>query len=214
MKDRRILVITSLLALALIAAPGCVSNKKFGANVEDADSRMNSMENAIETTDKKIAKLEKDTDQRIGAVDQKATQANSVGSQAMTKAESAERAAQGKLLWTVTITDDKVKFPFGQAELTSDAISMLDGLVSKMKSYGKALYIEVEGHTDNVGSESLNHKLGSKRATAVVNYLNQSGGIPLHAMNTISFGEDKPIADNSSKDGRSQNRRVVIRILE
>jgi outer membrane protein OmpA-like peptidoglycan-associated protein len=214
MKERRILVITSVLVLALIAAPGCVTNKKFDANVEDSDSRMNSIENAVEANDKKIAKLEKETTQRIGAVDQKATQANSVGSQAMTKAENAERAAQGKLLWTVTITDDKVKFPFGQAELTSEGISLLDGLVKKMKGYGKALYIEVEGHTDNVGSESLNTKLGWKRANAVTHYLNQSGGIPLHAMNTISFGEDKPIADNSSKDGRAQNRRVVIRVLE
>jgi len=214
MKERRILVITSLVVLVLIAAPGCVSNKKFDANVEDGDSRMNSIENAVEANGKKIATLEKDTNQRIGAVDQKATQANSVGSQAMTKAESAERAAQGKLLWTVTITDDKVKFPFGQAELTSEAISMLDGLVKKMKGYGKALYIEVEGHTDNVGSEALNNELGAKRAGAVTNYLNQSGGIPLHAMNTISLGEDKPIADNSSKDGRAQNRRVVIRVLE
>jgi len=214
MKERSILVITSLVALALIAAPGCVTNKKFDASVEDSDSRMNSVENAVEANDKKIANLEKDTTKRIGAVDQKATQANSVGSQAMTKAESAERAAQGKLLWTVTITDDKVKFPFGQAELTAEGISMLDGLVKKMKNYGKALYIEVEGHTDNVGSEALNHKLGAKRAHAVTHYLNQSGGIPLHAMNTISFGEDKPIADNSSKDGRAQNRRVVIRVLE
>jgi outer membrane protein OmpA-like peptidoglycan-associated protein len=48
----------------------------------------------------------------------------------------------------------------------------------------------------------------------VRNYLNQNGGIPLHAMNTIAFGEEKPIADNSSKDGRAQNRRVVIRVLE
>ena len=132
----------------------------------------------------------------------------------MSKAEQAQQASQGKLLWTVTITDDKVKFPFGKAELSSDAMSALDGLVSKVKGYGKALFIEVEGHTDNVGDDIYNMKLAEMRALAVRSYLNQNGGIPLHAMNTIAFGSTKPIADNSSKDGRAQNRRVVIRVLE
>ena len=59
-----------------------------------------------------------------------------------------------------------------------------------------------------------NVTLGEKRALAVRNYLNQQGGIPLHAINTISYGESMPVADNTTPAGRSQNRRVVIRVLE
>jgi outer membrane protein OmpA-like peptidoglycan-associated protein len=211
MRDRRIMAVAGLLALVLIAAPGCVSSKMFKSNVEDTDSRVTAVENAVEATDKKVDDLRKDTTNKLSSVEQKANEASSIGNTALDKAERAER---GKLLWTVTITDDKIKFPFGNAELSGDATSALDQLVAKVKAYGKALYIEVEGHTDNVGDEHYNLVLAERRAQAVRGYLNENGGIPLHAMNTISFGESKPIADNSSKDGRARNRRVVIRVLE
>jgi len=214
MRDRRIMALVGIVTVALIAAPGCVSNKKFKANVDDTDGRMTAVENAVEANDKKISNLKNDTDKRIGTVEQKANQASSVGNDALNKAQQAQKTAEGKLIWTVTITDDKVKFPINGTELSSDAMAALDNLVSKMKGYGKALYVEVEGHTDSTGDETYNMKLSEKRAQAVRSYLNQKGGIPLHAMNTIGFGESKPIADNSSKDGRAQNRRVVIRVLE
>jgi outer membrane protein OmpA-like peptidoglycan-associated protein len=214
LREESTIAVVAVLALALIVAPGCVTKKLFRSNVEDTDGRVTAVENAVESNERKIGDLKNDTDRRLGSVDQKAAEAASLGTQALSKAESAEKAAQGKLLWTVTITDDKVRFPFGEAQVSSDAASALDGLISKVKSYGKALYIEVEGHTDNVGDEQFNLMLSEDRALAVRNYLNQNGGIPLHAMNTIAFGEEKPIADNSSKDGRAQNRRVVIRVLE
>jgi outer membrane protein OmpA-like peptidoglycan-associated protein len=208
------MAVVGVLALVLIATPGCVSSKMFKSNVEDTDSRVTAVENAVESTEKRIDDLKSETDRRIEATRQKADQAATVGNQALSKAESAEKAAQGKLLWTVTLTDDKVKFEFGKTELDSGAVSLLDDLAAKVKSYGKALYLEVEGHTDNVGDEHYNLALAHRRADAVRNYLNQNGGIPLHAMNTIAFGESKPIADNSSKEGRAQNRRVVVRVLE
>ena len=58
-----------------------------------------------------------------------------------------------------------------------------------------------------------NTKLGWKRAEIVREYMNENG-IPLHAINTVSRGESRPVADNSSKEGRAQNRRVVVRVLE
>jgi outer membrane protein OmpA-like peptidoglycan-associated protein len=208
------MAVVGVLALALIAAPGCVSSKMFKSNVEDTDSRVTAVENAVESNEKRIDDLKSETDRLIDANRKKADAAAAVGNQALSKAENAEKAAQGKLLWTVTLTDDKVKFEFGKTELGSGAISVLDDLAAKVKSYGKALYLEIEGHTDNVGDETYNLKLSHKRADVVRNYLNQNGGIPLHAMNTIAFGESKPVADNSSKEGRAQNRRVVVRVLE
>jgi peptidoglycan-associated lipoprotein len=212
MRDRRIMVIVGLLVL--VTAPGCVSSKLFKKNVEDTDNRMAAVENAVEGNEKKINTLEKDTSKKIDVVTQQAKNAESVGNEAMQRAAKAEKAAQGKLLWSVTLSNDDVKFSFGQAKLSTEAAAVLDDLVAKVKAYGKALYIEVEGHTDNVGDEQYNLALSEDRAMAVRNYLSQNGGIPLHAMSTIALGESKPVADNSSKDGRAANRRVVIRVLE
>ena len=214
MRDRKIAAVLSVVALVLIAAPGCVSSSMFKKNVESTDGRVASVENAVEANGRKIDELSAETDKKIAATDSKAGEAHNLGSQALTKAEAAEAAAQGKLLWTVTLSDDKVKFDFGQASLSSEAQSVLDELVTRVKDYGKARYLEVEGHTDSTGEPSVNMALSEQRAMAVRNYLNRKGGIPLHAMNTIALGEESPVADNSTRDGRAANRRVVIRVLE
>ncbi len=214
MRNRLSMTLAGMLALALLVAPGCVSNKKFKGGVEDTDSRIVAVESAVEANGRQIGDLRKDTDGRINSAESQASKALNVGNKALSEAERAAKAARGRLLWTVTLTDDKVRFPFGNAELSTEAIAILDELVGKIKAYGKALYVELEGHTDNVGPDDYNTDLGYERAMAVRNYLNRNGGIPQHAMNTISLGKDHPIADNSSRDGRTQNRRVVVRVLE
>lgn len=213
MGKRSVPITTAVMAIALLAGTGCVSKKMFRANVDDTDRRIGGVENAVEANQRRVEDLDKETGQQIASVDGKAAQAMGVGSQAMSKAEAAAKAAQGKLLWDVTLSNDLVKFDLGKANLSKTAVAALDELIGKVKTYGKALYIEVEGHTDSAGTETLNERLGSQRASAVRSYLNEKG-IPLHAINTISYGESRPVADNSSKSGRSQNRRVVIRVLE
>lgn len=213
MSKRTVTTATAFVAIALLAGTGCVSKGMFRSNVEDTDRRIGGVEDAVEANQRRVDDLGRETGAKIATVDGKAAQAMTVGNQAMTKAEAAAKAAQGKLLWDVTINNDGVKFDFGRASLSSGAVAVLDDLVGKVKSYGKALYIEVEGHTDSAGEEGLNEQLGSERAAAVRTYLNEKG-IPLHAINTISYGESRPVADNASKTGRSQNRRVVIRVLE
>ena len=134
--------------------------------------------------------------------------------QAMSKAEDAEKAARGKIIWALTLSDDKTKFAHDVSAVSPEAGNALDDLAAKVKDYGKAVYLEIEGHTDNVGSDAYNVVLGENRAKAVRDYLNQHGGLPLHAMSTISFGESQPVADNDTAEGRSQNRRVTIKVLE
>jgi outer membrane protein OmpA-like peptidoglycan-associated protein len=76
-----------------------------------------------------------------------------------------------------------------------------------------AIFIEVEGHTDNVGQAAYNQQLGLERAETVKRYLYAQHQVPLHKINVISYGEDKPVAPNTTRTGRAQNRRVVVRIL-
>ncbi len=214
MGNRNAALIVGILVMALLVAPGCVSKKMFRGNVEDTDGRVSSVESAVEANQRRLTDMKTDTDKKLSDIRGQADQAMRLGNDAMSKAQSAEAAALGKLLWTVTLTHDDVKFGFGRTELSSSAISALDGLSQKVKSYGKQLYLEIEGHTDNVGAESYNYDLGELRAMAVRNYLNEKAGIPLHAMSMISYGETRPVADNSSRGGREQNRRVVVRVLE
>src|ERR687893_523198 len=77
----------------------------------------------------------------------------------------------------------------------------------------KGVFIEIEGHTDNVGASEVNERIGLERAESVKRYIYESHQVPLHKINVISYGEEKPVSPNKTRDGRAQNRRVVIRVL-
>jgi peptidoglycan-associated lipoprotein len=97
--------------------------------------------------------------------------------------------------------------------LPDEAKAKIDEMVAGLKADPKNVFIEIEGHTDNVGSKVYNEHLGLERAEAVKRYLYEAHQVPLHKINVISYGEDKPVAPNNKRDGRAQNRRVVIKVL-
>ena len=134
--------------------------------------------------------------------------ANEVG----TRADAIDKASR-KLVYEVVISADQGNFKFGQTTLPDDAKAKLDEMVNQLKADAKNIFIEIEGHTDNVGDKLVNEKIGLERAEAVQRYLYEQYMIPLHKMNVISYGEDKPVSPNNTKDGRAQNRRVVIKVL-
>jgi peptidoglycan-associated lipoprotein len=207
--------VVALLAIAvLVFSVGCVTKKVYRKDQEATDQRMKGVESGVEQNERRVGDLRKETDDRITEVKGTAEKAVEIGSAAMTKAQDAEKLAKGKILWTVTLSDDRVKFSFDQDAIPPAAAKDLDDLAAKVKGMDKAVYLEIEGHTDNVGSDEYNMQLGEKRAKAVMNYLNETGGLPLHAMSAISYGKSKPVADNRTADGRAKNRRVVIRVLE
>lgn len=212
--QKRSILFVGLVALAVVASTGCVSKKVYKKQVAETDQKIQGVQTGVETNEKRIGDLAKETDDKITAVRGTAERAVEIGSSAMTKAETAEKMARGKVLWQTTLSDDSVKFSFDQNELPTAATNILDDLAGKVKGLDKAVYLEIEGHTDNIGSEQYNEMLGGKRAEAVRSYLAEKAGLPLHAMNVISYGESKPVSDNTSPDGRAKNRRVVIRVLE
>ena len=206
--------VASIAVLALVASTGCVSKKLWKQNVAETDTRVKGVESGLETQEKRTTDLARETDTRITEVKGTAEKAVELGSTALTKAESAEKAARGKVLWTTTLSDDSVKFTFDGNTVPGEAQTILDDLAGKVKGMDKSVYLEIEGHTDNIGSEDYNEHLGELRAEAVRNYLAEKAGIPLHVMNVISFGESKPVAANNTSEGRAKNRRVVVRVLE
>jgi len=206
--------VAGVAALALVASTGCVTKKAWKQNVAETDTRVKGVESGLETQEKRTTDLARETDGRITEVKGTAEKAVELGTTALSKAESAEKAARGKVLWTTTLSDDSVKFTFDGEKVPTEAQTILDDLASKVKGMDKGVYLEIEGHTDNIGSEDYNEHLGELRAEAVRNYLAEKAGIPLHIMNVISFGESKPVAENNTREGRSKNRRVVVRVLE
>ncbi len=119
-----------------------------------------------------------------------------------------------RLLYEVVLSQDQGNFGFADAALPDAAKSEIDRLANQLKAEApKNVYIEIEGHTDSTGEPAVNERLGLERAEAVKRYLHESHQIPLHRMNVISYGEEKPVAPNDTRDGRAQNRRVVVRVL-
>lgn len=134
--------------------------------------------------------------------------------EALDRASAAGKLAEGKFVQEVVLTDDQLRFGLGKTELSGPAKAVLDDFAKRLKEENKNIYIEIQGHTDSRGEEAYNLKLGEERANAVRRYLNSSGGVPLHRMSVISYGESKPVADNKFRPGREQNRRVTLVVLK
>jgi outer membrane protein OmpA-like peptidoglycan-associated protein len=182
--------------------------------VGEVNKKVDAVSAEVEKTQQRVQQNEV----RIDAVDKSAqagiTEAKGSASAAMTKAQEAEKAAKGKLIYTVTLSNDKVTFPVNKAEISDEAKAMIDAAVGPLVKENRGVWFEIEGHTDNTGDATYNLKLGEERAMAVRDYLAKAHGIALNRLNVISYGEEKPVSENSNREGRAQNRRVVIRILE
>ncbi|MES2770028.1 MAG: OmpA family protein [Bdellovibrionota bacterium] len=104
-----------------------------------------------------------------------------------------------------------LKFPSGQADLTAASYPLMTKVQSVIKSLGSS-EIEVEGHTDALGSKDVNARLSEKRAEAVKNYLVQNSAVNESDVRSSGFADEKPITTNKTPQGRAQNRRVDILI--
>jgi peptidoglycan-associated lipoprotein len=180
------------------------------------------------TVDKKIAEAEARTDTKIesmgGQVEelqerQRATEirVDEVGrtaQEALTRAQEAGLLAKGKIVMTEALSEDKVRFRVDSYDLTSEAKTALDEFAGKVKAMESGMFIEIQGHTDDTGGSTYNDKLGQERAEAVRRYLSREHKLPLGRMSTISYGDSAPVATNKNRTGRSQNRRVVLVVLQ
>lgn len=215
MKNRHaVFAAVAVLAAGAMLSTGCVTKKVFRKTVADQDQKIEGVRTGVEENERRIGGLKDETSREIGRLDGKANDAMNVGQKATTRAAFAEKLAKGTVLWEATLNNDQVKFDLNRYSLKPMGQTALDEVADKIKAIGHQVYIEVEGHTDSTGSPEYNLALGQKRADAVRQYLHERDSFPLHLIETISFGESKPIAENSTRDGRAQNRRVVIRVMD
>ena len=101
-----------------------------------------------------------------------------------------------------------IQFKTGSTKLTKSSYSSLND-VAKLMIKAPDVNLEVQGHTDNKGSEKKNKKLSETRANAVVKYLVKKG-VAKNRLRAVGYGSEKPIADNNSAEGRAENRRVEL----
>jgi OOP family OmpA-OmpF porin len=105
-----------------------------------------------------------------------------------------------------------IRFDFDKSNIKDEFVPVLDEAAEILKKHPDKKVV-VEGHTDSIGSDDYNEKLGMRRAEAVKAYLVDKG-VAADNLSTESFGESKPVADNDTKEGRAMNRRQEFRIME
>jgi len=129
--------------------------------------------------------------------------------QALASSEAASVRREGDMLAVMFKSD--MTFDFNSATVRPGLYTEIDRVSSVMQRYPQTL-IRVEGHTDNIGTESYNMDLSRRRAQAVSSLLVQRN-ISSHRIENIGFGEANPIASNNTESGRQMNRRVEIKIV-
>jgi outer membrane protein OmpA-like peptidoglycan-associated protein len=219
----------TLVGLVGAGLPACATKGFVKNRVSEVNGKVDNLTQSVEETQERTRKNEgaiNDVNQKAqtaqGAADAAQQAANTAGNDAKSaaaranevgvKADEIDKASK-RIVYTVVISEDEGQFKFGKTDLPDEAKAKIDEMVNKLKADPNGAFIEIEGHTDNVGGKEINEKVGMERAEAVKRYLFEQHQIPLHKMNVISYGSEKPVASNKTKEGRAQNRRVVIRVL-
>lgn len=226
---RKWMLAVTTVAFAVGGSTACATKGYVNRQVNTVSAKVDSLGTALEETQERTRQNER----RIGEVDTKAGNAQSSADRAgesattadgkavaagetartaVAKAEELEKASK-RILLEVVLSEDQGNFKFNDAALPDTAKARLDEVIGQILSNPRSAYFEIEGHTDNVGPTEINERVGMARADAVKRYLYEKHQIPLHRMNVISYGEEKPASPNDTKEGRAQNRRVVIRVI-
>jgi outer membrane protein OmpA-like peptidoglycan-associated protein len=225
----RLSAITAIVALVAVAGPACATKKYVRTSVDEVSGKVSTLTDAVEETQEQTnnnsAQIKK-VDSAAQAAQQTAQQADKAADQALNVAKSADNLAKSanakaevidqasrKVVYEVVLRADDVSFGFGQSDLSDAAKMSLAGMVDQLKRDPRNVFIVIEGYTDSVGPSGVNDRLGLARAEAVERYLYEQYQIPLPKMDVISYGEENAVAPNNTREGRAQNRRVVVKVM-
>ena len=211
MKNKSFVIIAGfVLLVALVTGPACATKKFVRTESATLDQKIAEVSSDVEASQKRL----KEHDDQLATIGSLISAHDGQFKAVDGKIEEVKTLIKGNLVLTATVKNSDAKFGFDSAALSPEAKGVLDGFVQKLITENKGVYIEIQGHTDSTGCDEINHSLGQKRAEAVMMYLYKQHRIPLHRMSAVSLGSSMPVADNGSRDGRSQNRRVEILVYE
>ena len=220
------------LLFAFLLSSGCVSqgsydrleasNKLMSQEVQTLTSQVDNLQGQVKTLSNENEALKKDKESLTKRKEtlEKATEyyddLNRKLEMEIQQGQVQIKEMNDRL--TVTIVD-KILFPSRSTEISKEGKQILNKVVSIIKNV-KDKRIQIEGHTDNVPIVSdlrnrypTNWELSTGRATEVVRYLQEKGGIDPHLLSATGYGEYQPVAPNNTEDGKHKNRRIVIVLL-
>jgi OmpA-OmpF porin, OOP family len=214
------------LSPLLFLATGCVATRKFVRNTQaPLETKVNSVDQKTAQNSQGIRDLDKKTEAGIAQAQNSADQANQAAGQADQHAQAANQVAEKGLSAAnqaqnmVNNIDNyqaaqhaTVLFGFNKSELTPADKQRLDDVVQEVSPL-KHYVIQVQGYTDKTGSKQYNLELSRKRANSVIRYLTLEHNIPLVRIYSLGYGEAAPVAPNTSRTGRKENRRVDITVM-
>lgn len=229
----------SAAAMLMFIGTGCATKKHVRQTVGPVEARVTQAEKRNAEQQAAIGELENSVsraDERAMDADRKATAAGEAAQSAGNRADQAQNSAtqaQGRADSAHTlaestrsrlaemaenidnyklVTEENILFGLNKYSLSKDAKEQLDQAVSQLQN-SKNFVLEIQGFTDSTGSASTNLELSRRRADSVVRYLTVQHSVPLRKINVLGVGEDDPTADNKTREGRRQARRVELRVF-
>ena len=234
--------LTSIAAGLIVFSTGCATKQHVRAAIAPVENRVGAVEKRSTQSEADVDALEKQLSQtteiasgaereaklaksmattadgKAVAAGQRADSANALAEKSLTRIGEVETQF-GKTLDSLYQNLDNyqmsraenVTFGFNKAELTKDMKNKLDGFASTVKDQ-KKFVIEVQGFADTVGNPAYNQDLSQRRAMTVARYLFTEHNIPIRRIQMLGVGSVNPVADNKTREGRNQNRRVEIKV--
>ena len=190
--------LAAALMVSALALGGCATKGFVRQEVGVVDTKLQATDTQVATQGAEL----QTQGTKIAEVDQ-------TSREALERATSAGKLAEGKFVYSVALTDDSIKFPANSATLTPEAQTRLTELSERLKADNRNVYLELQGHIDR---SERNTALGKQRAEAVQRFLNKQGEA-LNRMATISYGKDQPLTEARTRVARAENRRVTVVVL-
>lgn len=227
----------SVLSIAILAGTmvlsGCATKKYVLQEIGKVTPQIQEANNAIKENAERIDAVDRRATAGITAAQQAADRANAAAQTAQQSAQAADRKADtansgvqtaNNRITTIesrinSLNDNytagetqTITFMVNSTALTNEAKSILDRIASTVAGQRTGYLVELQGFTDSSGSEDFNESLSQRRAESVQRYL-VSKNVPLFRISIVGLGEANPIADNRTRTGREQNRRVEVKVL-
>lgn len=183
-------------------------------NAKEMNDHLTSVDRATKDNAQQIAGVKTDVqrvDGKAGEAASAAARAQGAATQVSSELAALDERFKSRNNYQESM-EKQVFFKFNSSSLGEDFLPVLDEIARAVKANPDA-FVVLEGRTDAIGAPSYNIQLGQKRVDAVMRYLIVDQSVPMHRVFQMSFGEEKPMASNDSKDGREQNRSVVVRIF-